>query len=95
MEHDALGFEFGTFTDRFVRLDEALQIIVPMLAGERPTVQGTWYRVREAINEPRLRPAHWSLTISAKSAMSWYQAEDGNGSIQAISKSSRWAVSGI
>ena len=53
-EHDALGFEFGTFTERFVRLDEALQIIVPMLAGERPTFDGSWYRVREAINEPRL-----------------------------------------
>ena len=26
-----------------------------MLAGERPTFDGTWYRVREAINEPRLR----------------------------------------
>jgi alkanesulfonate monooxygenase SsuD/methylene tetrahydromethanopterin reductase-like flavin-dependent oxidoreductase (luciferase family) len=55
MEHDALGFEFGTFTDRFTRLDEALQIIAPMLAGERPTFHDTWYRVREATNEPRLR----------------------------------------
>jgi alkanesulfonate monooxygenase SsuD/methylene tetrahydromethanopterin reductase-like flavin-dependent oxidoreductase (luciferase family) len=54
-EHDALGFEFGTFTDRFARLEEALQIIHPMLAGERPTFEGRWYRVREAINEPRLR----------------------------------------
>jgi F420-dependent oxidoreductase-like protein len=54
-EHDALGFEFGTFTDRFVRLKEALQIISPMLAGERPTFQGDWYRVNDAINEPRLR----------------------------------------
>jgi F420-dependent oxidoreductase-like protein len=54
-EHNALGFEFGTFTDRFARLDEALQIITPMLAGERPTVDGSWYRVEEAINEPRLR----------------------------------------
>lgn len=54
-EHDALGFEFGTFTDRFVRIEEALQIINPMLAGERPTFQGNWYRVNDAINEPRLR----------------------------------------
>jgi F420-dependent oxidoreductase-like protein len=54
LEHDALGFEFGTFTERFAKLDEALQIIVPMLAGERPTFEGTWYRVRGAINEPRL-----------------------------------------
>jgi F420-dependent oxidoreductase-like protein len=55
LEHDALGFEFGTFTDRFKRLDEALNIITPMLAGDRPTFQGSWYRVKEAINEPRLR----------------------------------------
>jgi F420-dependent oxidoreductase-like protein len=55
LEHDALGFEYGTFTDRFARLEEALQIIVPMLAGERPTFDGTWYQVRDAVNEPRLR----------------------------------------
>jgi F420-dependent oxidoreductase-like protein len=55
LEHDAFGFDYGTFSDRFARLEEALQIIVPMLAGERPTFEGSWYRVREAINEPRLR----------------------------------------
>lgn len=53
LEHDALGFEFGTFTDRFEKLEEALQIITAMLAGERPTVEGRWYRVSDAINEPR------------------------------------------
>lgn len=55
LEHDQLGWEFGTFTDRFAKLDEALQIIVPMLRGERPTVAGTWYRTESATNEPRLR----------------------------------------
>ena len=35
LEHDQLGFEFGTFTDRFNNLDESLQIILPMLKGER------------------------------------------------------------
>ncbi|OBK91476.1 LLM class F420-dependent oxidoreductase [Mycolicibacter sinensis] len=55
LEHDQLGFEFGTFTDRFNRLDEALQIILPMLKGERPTFEGKWYRTREAMAEPRLR----------------------------------------
>ncbi|MDD7810973.1 LLM class F420-dependent oxidoreductase [Mycobacterium sp. CSUR Q5927] len=55
LEHDQLGFEFGTFTDRFNRLDEALQIILPMLKGERPTFEGKWYRTREATAEPRLR----------------------------------------
>jgi F420-dependent oxidoreductase-like protein len=55
LEHRELGFEFGTFTDRFARLEEALSIIVPMLRGERPTVEGRWYRTESAINEPRLR----------------------------------------
>lgn len=51
-EHDALGFEFNSFTERFEKLEEALQIILPMLKGERPTVDGEHYAVREAINEP-------------------------------------------
>jgi F420-dependent oxidoreductase-like protein len=52
LEHDSLGFEFGTFTDRFEKLEEALQIILPMLRGERPTLAGKHYKVENAINEP-------------------------------------------
>src|SRR6185312_10072130 len=55
LEHDSLGYEFGTFTDRFNKLDEALQIILPMLAGERPTVNGKYYRTQEAMANPRFR----------------------------------------
>ncbi|KAF0847723.1 LLM class F420-dependent oxidoreductase [Nocardia caishijiensis] len=55
LEHLAYGYEFGTFTDRFTKLDEALRIIAPMFRGERPTFEGSWYRVANAINEPRLR----------------------------------------
>jgi alkanesulfonate monooxygenase SsuD/methylene tetrahydromethanopterin reductase-like flavin-dependent oxidoreductase (luciferase family) len=55
LEHQQLGYEFGTFTDRFARLDEALSIIEPMLRGERPTVDGKWYRTENAMNEPRIR----------------------------------------
>lgn len=55
LEHDQLGFEFGTFTDRFNRLDEALQIILPMLKGERPTFSGKWYHVDQAMANPRFR----------------------------------------
>lgn len=29
-----------------------MQIITAMLRGERPSVDGTWYRVRDAINSP-------------------------------------------
>jgi F420-dependent oxidoreductase-like protein len=55
LEHTQLGFEFGTFTDRFSRLEEALQIIEPMLRGQRPSLDGRWYRASAVINEPRLR----------------------------------------
>ncbi len=52
LEHDAFGIEFGTFTDRFEKLEEALQIIIPMLRGERPSLDGQRYTAKEAINEP-------------------------------------------
>ena len=55
LEHDSLGYEFGTFTDRFNKLGEALEIILPMLEGKRPTVNGKYYRTQEAMAEPRLR----------------------------------------
>jgi F420-dependent oxidoreductase-like protein len=55
LEHDSLGYEFGTFTDRFNKLGEALDIILPMLAGERPTVSGKYYKTQEAMAEPRFR----------------------------------------
>jgi F420-dependent oxidoreductase-like protein len=55
LEHDSLGFEFGTFTDRFNKLDEALTIILPMLRGERVSVDGKYYRTQEAFASPRFR----------------------------------------
>ena len=55
-EHQDFGLEFGTFTQRFERLEEALQIIGPMLRGEEPTFSGSWYQVEHALNNPRLRP---------------------------------------
>ena len=51
-EHESFGIEFGTFTDRFEKLEEALQIVIPMLRGERPTLAGKRYTVAEAMNEP-------------------------------------------
>jgi F420-dependent oxidoreductase-like protein len=62
LEHDSLGYEFGTFTDRFNKLGEALQIILPMLEGERPTFTGKYYRTQEAMAEPRFR-GHIPLMI--------------------------------
>jgi F420-dependent oxidoreductase-like protein len=55
LEHHQLGFEFGTFTDRFNRLEEALQILDPMIKGERSTFSGNWYTTESALAEPRYR----------------------------------------
>lgn len=52
LEHDAFGIEFGTFTERFEKLEEALQVILPMLRDERPSLDGRHYRITEAINQP-------------------------------------------
>jgi F420-dependent oxidoreductase-like protein len=52
LEHNSLGYEFGTFTDRFEKLEEALQIIIPMLKGETVSLQGKHYQVIDAVNSP-------------------------------------------
>jgi len=55
LEHTQLGFEFGTFTERFAKLDEALQVILPMIRGRRVTFSGTFYRTEDAVAVPRFR----------------------------------------
>lgn len=52
LEHDSLGYQFGTFTDRFEKLEEALQIIIPMLRGETVSLTGKHYQVADAVNSP-------------------------------------------
>lgn len=52
LEHDSFGIEFGTFTERFEKLEEALNIILPMLRDERPSLDGTHYQVKNVINQP-------------------------------------------
>ncbi len=52
LEHDSLGYEFGTFTDRFEKLEESLQILVPLLRGETVSLDGKHYQVSAAVNSP-------------------------------------------
>jgi F420-dependent oxidoreductase-like protein len=52
LEHESFGIEFGTFTDRFEKLEEALQVILPMLRDERPSIAGEHYTITDAINRP-------------------------------------------
>jgi alkanesulfonate monooxygenase SsuD/methylene tetrahydromethanopterin reductase-like flavin-dependent oxidoreductase (luciferase family) len=48
-EYDAFGFPKDHRVDRF---EEALQIIVPLLDGQRVTFDGRYYRVRDAFLTP-------------------------------------------
>ncbi|MGI8662970.1 MAG: LLM class F420-dependent oxidoreductase [Acidimicrobiales bacterium] len=52
LEHEALGVEFPPVKERFERLEEALHICRAMFRGERPTIEGAHYRVKDAINSP-------------------------------------------
>lgn len=53
-EHEAFGIDFGTgFGERLDRLDEAVSIIRRLLDGERVTHHGRFYRLEEAVCEPR------------------------------------------
>ncbi len=52
-EHTDFGIAFDTFTTRFEKLEEALQIIVPMLRGEQPTLTGKHYAVNQVLNNPQ------------------------------------------
>ena len=51
-EHIDFGYEFGTFGERFRKLEEALQIIIPMLSDERPTFEGEFYVAHQPMNNP-------------------------------------------
>lgn len=52
LEHESFGIEFGTFTERFEKLEEALQIILPMLRGEKVSFSGKHYSTHEAFASP-------------------------------------------
>jgi len=53
LEHDAFGFEFGTFTQRFEKLEEGLQIVKSMFVNEHTTFDGKWFQVQDALNVPK------------------------------------------
>jgi len=53
VEHAGYGFEFPAVRERMDRLDEALTIIRAMFTEERPSFEGRYYRIEEALNVPR------------------------------------------
>ncbi|MFJ9390596.1 LLM class F420-dependent oxidoreductase [Nocardioides sp. NPDC101246] len=82
-EHTMYGLEFGTFRERFDRLEEALQIIRSLWTEPTTTVSGTHYQLTDAVAEPkpiqRPHPPIWiggsgpkrTLRMVAKYADAW------------------------
>jgi len=52
-EHLDFGYEFGTFTDRFEKLEEGLQIVKSMFVNHQTTLDGKWFKVTNALNVPK------------------------------------------
>ncbi len=55
-EHAGLGFTFPPLSERFERLEEALQICRAMFTEDAPSFEGRHYRIDKAVNRPR--PVH-------------------------------------
>src|SRR5918912_196898 len=56
-EHRGYGFDFPAIKERMDRLEEALQICRAMFTEERPSFQGRYYKISNALNNPRpIRP---------------------------------------
>ena len=56
-EHGGYGFEFPPLRERFMRLEDAVQICRAMFTQDAPTFAGTHHRVEAALNYPRpVRP---------------------------------------
>jgi F420-dependent oxidoreductase-like protein len=52
-EHTAYGIEFGTFTDRFEKLEESLQVLRSLRDAERSDFDGRHYQLRDAPLAPK------------------------------------------
>jgi F420-dependent oxidoreductase-like protein len=63
-EHEAFGLDFGSgFGERLDRLEEAVDLIERLLAGERVTHEGRFYRFADALCEPRPVQARLPILI--------------------------------
>jgi F420-dependent oxidoreductase-like protein len=52
-EHIGYGYDFGTFTDRFEKLEEGLQIVKSMFVNDTTTFDGKWFHTKDALNVPK------------------------------------------
>lgn len=83
-EHQALGWEFPPTGERVDRLEEAIQVIMLLMSGERVSFDGRYYQLRGAQLLPtpvqRPRPPIWigaggerrTIPLAARVADAWH-----------------------
>jgi F420-dependent oxidoreductase-like protein len=52
-ECDAFGIELGSMGERFDRFEEGLAVLESLLTNDRTTFHGSYYRLTEAMNNPK------------------------------------------
>jgi F420-dependent oxidoreductase-like protein len=52
-ECDAFGIELGSMRERFDRFEEGLTVLESLLARDRTTFEGRYYRIMDAMNHPK------------------------------------------
>jgi F420-dependent oxidoreductase-like protein len=63
-EHEAFDIDFGkTVGERLDRLDESVALLRRLLDGDRVTYEGHFYRMRDAVCEPRPVQAHLPILV--------------------------------
>jgi F420-dependent oxidoreductase-like protein len=63
-EYVAYGYDFPSMSERLRRLEESAQIIKAMFTEDRPSFTGRYYRISEAMNNPKpLQKPHPPITI--------------------------------
>jgi F420-dependent oxidoreductase-like protein len=52
-ECEAYGIQLGTMKERFDRFEEGLAVLTGLLTQDRTTFEGRYYRVKDAMNNPK------------------------------------------
>jgi F420-dependent oxidoreductase-like protein len=62
-EHAAYGIELGTIKERLDRFEEACQVVTELLAQDRTTFSGHYYRITDAPLVPKAATGHLPVLI--------------------------------
>ena len=65
-EHEQYGIDLPAVRDRVDRLDEACTVLTSLLRAERTTFEGRWFRLRDALCEPKPVQDRLPLLVGGK-----------------------------